>query len=96
MTTGPNRLFLHRKSFFILYDGEKEGVNYMPWLSYLLVLLCPLMMILCMRGHGKEDKHHADSDLKKNWDKKVNFLQEENNMLRDEIAFLSALVKEES
>jgi hypothetical protein len=79
-----------------LYDGKKEGVVFMQWLSYLLVLLCPLMMIFCIRGHGKGDKHPEDSDLKKNLDNKVNFLQKENNMLREEIAFLSALVKEES
>lgn len=30
----------------------------MEWLPFLLLLLCPLMMIFCMRGHGHGDKGH--------------------------------------
>ncbi|RKO63429.1 DUF2933 domain-containing protein [Caldibacillus debilis] len=30
----------------------------MNWANFLILLLCPLMMILCMKGH----KHHHSSD----------------------------------
>ncbi|WP_082798096.1 DUF2933 domain-containing protein [Parageobacillus toebii] len=30
----------------------------MNWANFLILLLCPLMMLFCMRGH----KHHHSSD----------------------------------
>ncbi|MCP1123442.1 DUF2933 domain-containing protein [Bacillus sp. 3103sda1] len=56
----------------------------MQWLNFLLVLLCPLMMLFCMKGMhkknhcSKDGKHtsHTDSDQK---------LIHENKKLRDEI-----------
>lgn len=33
----------------------------MNWASLLILLLCPLMMLFCMRGH-KHHKHHDHHD----------------------------------
>lgn len=69
----------------------------MEWLQYALILLCPLMMIICMKGHlgGHQHKHehHSSSDDLSN---KVADLQAENEKLKREIAELSLLVKKES
>jgi cell division protein FtsB len=67
----------------------------MEWLSYLLILLCPIMMILCMKGHGGKHKHHDETAIVKNLNKKIKYLQEENEMQREEIIFLLELVKKE-
>ncbi|WML43416.1 DUF2933 domain-containing protein [Neobacillus sp. PS3-40] len=68
----------------------------MQWLSYLLILICPLMMIFMMKGHGgghhNHDKSHASHDL----NRKVDLLQEENIKLRNEIETLSSLMKKDS
>ncbi|MGS2778316.1 DUF2933 domain-containing protein [Robertmurraya sp. GLU-23] len=66
----------------------------MEWLSYLLVLLCPLMMIFCMKGHGNHKKHdnHFNSDISS----KLTNLEKENEELKREIDLLSSLVKKES
>jgi hypothetical protein len=63
----------------------------MEWLSYLLVLLCPIMMLVCMRGHGSNGHkhHHEDPDF----NKEIKFLKEDNKVLHDEIEDLSQLVK---
>jgi hypothetical protein len=68
----------------------------MEWLQYLLILLCPLMMIICMKGHGGKHKHHEETDITKNLNKKIKYLQEENEMLRGEILFLLEVNKKES
>lgn len=67
----------------------------MEWLSYLLILVCPLMMILCMRGHGGGHKQH-DHHLTKNIDTKLKLLEEENNNLKNEIDALSKIIKKGS
>jgi hypothetical protein len=67
----------------------------MEWLSYLLLLLCPLMMILCMKGHMSGHKHH-ESDTSNGFSKKIMNLEVENEKLRKEIDNLSNLVKKES
>ncbi|MBP3040739.1 DUF2933 domain-containing protein [Bacillaceae bacterium Marseille-Q3522] len=64
----------------------------MEWLSYLLVLLCPLMMIFMMKGHGGGHKNHHNSHV----DMKVSNLELENEKLRKKINDLSAVVKKES
>lgn len=66
----------------------------MEWLSYLLVLVCPIMMIVCMRGHGGEHQHasHSTNGL----DKKLNQLAKENQKLKKEIENLSTIVKKKS
>jgi uncharacterized protein YlxW (UPF0749 family) len=68
----------------------------MEWLSYLLILLCPLMMIFCMKGHMGGHSHQDDKHASMNIDKKVDHLQEENKKLRNEIEALSKMVKKES
>lgn len=67
----------------------------MEWLSYLLLLLCPLMMIFCMKGHLGGHKHH-DSHSSIDLSKKMRNLEAENEQLRKEIDALSTLVKKES
>ncbi|WP_445492030.1 DUF2933 domain-containing protein [Niallia sp. 03133] len=66
----------------------------MEWLSYLLFLICPLMMILCMKGMNGH-KHNA-SHASKEIDVKMTKLEQENEQLRKEINALSILVKKES
>lgn len=64
------------------------------WLSYLLLLLCPLMMIFCMKGMGGHKHHHSHSS--KDLDTKMSKLELENEKLRKEIDDLSSMVKKES
>jgi hypothetical protein len=64
----------------------------MHWFSYLLVLLCPLMMIFCMRGHNHQHEPH----LSNNMEKKLKLLEEENNKLKYEIETLAKIVKKGS
>ncbi|WHY68459.1 hypothetical protein [Neobacillus sp. SuZ13] len=61
----------------------------MEWLLYLFVLLYPFVMIICMKANN----HHKDIVSPAEIEKKLKFIQEENNMLRDEVDFLSELVK---
>lgn len=78
----------------------------MEWLKYLLLLICPLMMIFCMKGHShshgrghveKSDIHkHPYTPISKKIDKKMSKLEIENKKLRNEIDKLSATVKKES
>lgn len=70
----------------------------MEWLQYLLLLLCPLMMIFCMKGHfgGHKHNHNHESHSMNDIDKKVGNLLEENAKLRQEVDDLSKMVKKES
>lgn len=76
----------------------------MEWLKYLLLLICPLMMIFCMKGHSHSRGHIEKSDtnkhsyilISKKLDKKMSKLEIENKKLRNEIDKLSATVKKES
>lgn len=69
-------------------------------MEWLLLLLCPLMMIFCMKGHGSHGGHgkghkhgeHCSNDL----DSKMSKLELENEKLRKEIDSLSSMVKKES
>jgi hypothetical protein len=67
----------------------------MSWLSILLLLMCPLMMIFCMKGMMGGHKHH-DSHASNDLDNKMANLEAENKKLRSEIDALSTLVKKES
>jgi hypothetical protein len=67
----------------------------MEWLSYVLLLLCPLMMIFCMKGHMGGHKHH-ESHSSTDLSKKIMNLESDNEQLRKEIDALSTLVKKES
>lgn len=66
----------------------------MEWLTYLLLLLCPLMMIFCMKGMAGH-KHHGSHTSNK-LDTKMSQLEVENQKLRKEIEDLSSLVKKGS
>ena len=76
----------------------------MEWLSLLLLLLCPLMMIFCMKGHLGGHKHSHGNDSHQNHDShlsngvlsKVKNLELENEKLRKEINELTTLVKKQS
>lgn len=60
-------------------------------MEWLLLLLCPLMMIFCMKGMGGH-KHHS-SHSSKDLNVKMTDLEQENMKLRKEI---DALVKKGS
>jgi hypothetical protein len=68
----------------------------MEWLQYLLILLCPLMMIFCMRGHGGGHNHQHEPHLSNNMEKKLKLLEEENNKLKSEMETLAKMVKKGS
>ncbi|KAA9021049.1 DUF2933 domain-containing protein [Niallia endozanthoxylica] len=62
----------------------------MEWLQYLLLLVCPLMMIFCMKGH----RHvHKEQKLFIGMDSKLSNLELEINKRRNELDILPALVK---
>lgn len=67
----------------------------MTWLSVLALLICPLMMIFCMKGMMGGHNHH-DSHSSHNLNNKMKNLESENEKLRKEIDALSLLVKKES
>lgn len=66
----------------------------MDWLPLLMLLLCPIMMIFCMKGHGGH-KHH-NSHMAEDINKKMSSLELENSKLRKEINELSSMVKKGS
>lgn len=66
----------------------------MEWLSYLLLLLCPLIMIFCMKGLGGHKHHH--SYYSKDLDTKMSKLELENKKLKKELDDLSSMVNKES
>lgn len=67
----------------------------MEWLTFLLILLCPLMMIFCMKGMMGSHKHHG-SHQTKDLDTKLSHLQMENEKLRKEVSDLSSILKKGS
>jgi len=69
----------------------------LEWLKYLLILVCPLMMIFCMKGHGHGHKHqNHESHCSKGMDTKISNLEIENAKLRQEIEALASMVKKGS
>lgn len=71
----------------------------MEWLFYLMLLICPLMMIFMMKGHGHGghgSHEHHDAHTSKNLAIKMSNLEIENEKLRKEIDALSTMVKKES
>ena len=74
------------------------GVIRMEWLSQNWVLLiCPLMMLFCMKGMFGGHKHHNhDSQSSKAMEGKITHLELENEKLKKEIDALSAMIKKES
>jgi len=69
----------------------------LEWLKYLLILVCPLMMIFCMKGHGHGHKHqNHESHCSKEMDTKISNLEIENAKLRQEIEALASMVKKGS
>lgn len=64
----------------------------MEWLTYLMLLLCPLMMIFMMKGHGGGHKNHASNDSKE-LDAKISSIKLENDKLRKEIKEISNIIK---
>lgn len=66
----------------------------MSWLSILVLLICPLMMIFCMKGMMGGHNHH-DSNSAHDLNNKMKNLEAENEKLRKEIDALSSLVKKE-
>ena len=63
-------------------------------MEWLLWLLCPLMMIFCMKGMGRHKHHHTHASHE--MDDKLSKLELENEKLRKEIDVLSSMVKKES
>lgn len=66
----------------------------MEWLSILLLLICPLMMIFMMKGH--RGGHHHEPHSAKDLNTKMSNIELENEKLRKEIDALSTMVKKES
>lgn len=67
-------------------------------MQWLLLLICPLMMIFMMKGmggHGGGHKHQ-DSQTSMDLDSKMNKLELENEKLKKEIDDLSSMVKKGS
>lgn len=72
----------------------------MEWLSYLLVLLCPLMMIFCMKGmtghkhsrsvhqDAKEIAYLKDEQEMHELQQRLEYLIEQNEDLKSEIRHL--------
>ena len=60
-------------------------------MQWLLLLLCPLMMLFCMKGHkGSHTKHsNIHSDEMKTLQKQLLNLQEQNRELADEVKTLN-------
>lgn len=67
----------------------------MDWIQILLVLLCPIMMIFCMKGHLGGHKHSHDSHGMTKLEKEVVNLHEENAKLKKELSELTILVKKD-
>lgn len=65
-------------------------------MEWLLVLICPLMMIVCMFGMGGHKHKHHGSHSSKDLDIKMSNLELENEKLRKELNVLSSIVKKES
>ncbi|MCM3389300.1 DUF2933 domain-containing protein [Lysinibacillus fusiformis] len=64
------------------------------WVSFLILLICPLMMLFMMfsgkgHGHGKGG-HKAHNSSLKELDSKVTSLEKENAQLKEEINMLSS------
>ncbi|MEC1742795.1 DUF2933 domain-containing protein [Schinkia azotoformans] len=73
-------------------------------MEWLLLLLCPLMMIFCMRGHGgkghnhSHESHSVDAHKMHSMDQykmnelmgKVDLLTEQNHQLKEELQALKS------
>jgi hypothetical protein len=67
----------------------------MEWLSFLLLLICPLMMLFCMKGHMVGRHNHNKTNLGNNLEKRMHFLEEENKKLQKELdEFIKMLEKD--
>ncbi len=67
----------------------------MGLLQLLTLLICPLMMLFCMKGMFGHNKHHH-SYTSKDLDDRVKSLELENGKLRKEIDTLSTIERKES
>ncbi len=67
-------------------------------MEWLLLLICPLMMIFMMKGMGGHGHKHQDHNSHSSniLDKKMSNLELENEKLRKELDALSTMVKKES
>ncbi|MFT8323598.1 MAG: DUF2933 domain-containing protein [Bacillus sp. (in: firmicutes)] len=68
----------------------------MEWLSYLLVLVCPIMMLFMMKGHGGHKHGQNHNQAAQDIELKMTNLEEENKKLHEKLENLSAFVKKES
>ncbi|MGG0717135.1 DUF2933 domain-containing protein [Robertmurraya massiliosenegalensis] len=60
-------------------------------MEWLLLLICPLMMIFMMKGHshGGHKRHNTSKEI----DSKMSLLEKENERLQEEINNLSSMIK---
>lgn len=65
-------------------------------MEWLLVLICPLMMLFMMKGHGHGGHKHGNDQKQasQNIEDKINKLEEENKELYKQIQELSMVKKE--
>ncbi|WP_338122471.1 DUF2933 domain-containing protein [Anoxybacillus flavithermus] len=91
-------------SYSIIYKRKEEGrflpdflyclevgvssPKMMNWANLLILLLCPLMMLFCMRGH-KHHKHHdhhsSDHHSIKELQDQITKLQTDNERLKEQL-----------
>lgn len=63
-------------------------------MEWLLVLVCPLMMLFMMKGHGGHKHGNDHKQSTQNIEDKINKLEEENKKLYKQIQELSMVKKE--
>ena len=67
----------------------------MEWLQLLTLLICPLMMLFCMKGMFGHHKHHQSHGTK-DLDARLKSLELENGKLRSELDNLASVERKES
>ena len=65
----------------------------MEWLQLLMLLICPLMMIFCMKGMSGHKNHDHHSHSSNYLNEKMLNLELENEKLRKEVDALSSMLK---
>lgn len=65
----------------------------MEWLSYLLVLVCPIMMLFMMKGHGGHKHGSNNKQSSPDLEDKVLKLEQENKRLSSKLEDLSISLK---
>ncbi|NNU82271.1 DUF2933 domain-containing protein [Geobacillus sp. BMUD] len=57
----------------------------MNWANLLILLLCPLMMLFCMRGHKHHNHHSSDNHSIRELQDQIAKLQADNEQLKRQL-----------